>query len=307
MAYRFVISVVALLIAWPALPQDQSLAFEQLNEQSLIMEQSAICSAYARVMEYSGLLDKKQGELWQERRFFAGAILRKNMAVTTGEAPTDERIDEIIRQYSGWIIGLFTANTTNLPSDDTQERDKLESYITNFCASLFDSADKAISRVRPDLFADAIQQKSGKRIDELEDENRKLKDMVASLEQMLIEEARSKELAAIPDQPAPAKEGAEKAEAAEENSDITANAPGLTQIQLAAYSDAEKAQRGQMVLINKMPDDYGDVELEIMKVTLASGRDVYRVISEPIRLDAARSICTHFWSIQYGCIIKLHN
>ena len=63
----------------------------------------------------------------------------------------------------------------------------------------------------------------------------------------------------------------------------------------------------QMVLINKMSDDYGDVELEIMKVTLASGRDVYRVISEPIRLDAARSICTHFWSIQYGCIIKLHN
>ena len=46
------------------------------EQASLIQEQAAICASYARVMEYSGLFESRQGELWRERRFFAGAMLR---------------------------------------------------------------------------------------------------------------------------------------------------------------------------------------------------------------------------------------
>lgn len=331
----------------PALAQEVSspISTDSADENSLLQEQAAICASYARVMEYTGLLERNQGDLWRERRFFAGAMLRQSMAQSVGAEPSNASIDEIIKQYSGWIIGLFSANTTNLESDDAQERDKLKTYISNFCSSLFVRADKAIAKVRPDLFAsetpalpgDAPVLKPDSRIAELLAENKRLQNTITTLE-MMREEARKNQAMAIPpletalNKPqqsvAAATPEAEtsaapislfpegsngKAGSAVENAeDYIEEDPafalgelGMTQIQLAAYSTAKNARRGLDLLKQKMPDNYAEVRLDITTAKLASGKSVFRVISEPLDIETAKSICTHFWTIQYGCIIKM--
>ena len=122
------------------------------SDNSLLQEQAAICASYARLMEYSGLLEKTQGELWRERRFFAGAMLRSTITNATNAQPSNADIDSIITEYSTWMIDLFTANAVQDKKDKLEEKDKLKDYIESFCTGLFNNADKAIVKVRPDLF-----------------------------------------------------------------------------------------------------------------------------------------------------------
>ena len=124
----------------------------QSSDNSLLQEQAAICASYARLMEYSGLLEKTQGELWRERRFFAGAMLRSTITNATNAEPSNADIDGIITEYSAWMIDLFTANAVQDGPDKLKDKDKLKDYVESFCTGLFDNADKAIVKVRPDLF-----------------------------------------------------------------------------------------------------------------------------------------------------------
>ena len=136
----------------PVLAQSAALDEQSLAEGSMLQEQAAICAAFARVMEYSGLLEEKSGVLWRERRFYAGALLRKTVTDSTGQEPSNGMIDGIIGQYSNWMIGLFSTSTGSGDSNDLNDRDKLKDYVTTFCTPLFTNADRAIARVRPELF-----------------------------------------------------------------------------------------------------------------------------------------------------------
>ena len=160
---RFITFLLFLIIPFGALAQTvaetssstslpQSTSAPQSNENSLLQEQAAICASYARLMEYSGLLEKTQGELWRERRFFAGAMLRSTITNATNAQPSNADIDGIITEYSTWMIDLFTANAIQDSQKKLQEKDKLKDYVESFCTGLFDNADKAIVKVRPDLF-----------------------------------------------------------------------------------------------------------------------------------------------------------
>ena len=80
---------------------------------------------------------------------------------------------------------------------------------------------------------------------------------------------------------------------------------GSMQIQLASYTSMEKAQLGIATLQQEIPDEFEDISFMIKTATLASGKDVYRIISVPIDMATAKTICSHFWSMQYGCIIKM--
>ena len=88
----------------PVLAQSATEMNEDLSQASLIQEQAAICAAFARVMEYSGLLEETRGKLWRERRFYAGAILRQSITDESGQEPSNGVVDGIINQYSGWMI-----------------------------------------------------------------------------------------------------------------------------------------------------------------------------------------------------------
>lgn len=355
------------LFCWSTQAQQQTsseLDFSNSDQNSLLQEQAAICASYARVMEYTGLLEENQGALWRERRFFAGAMLRQSMAAASGVEPNNANIDDIIQQYSGWIIGLFSSNSSSLESEDTLERDKLKQYIANFCASLFNSADRAIAKVKPELFSDTLPSVPSDaplmvpdiRVNELMAENRQLRDTIAEL-QRIRDNNPPQNTAAPQSAPAPsATSEYENVSSIEELTLSTAAAPvnltparnnaglpddgdepfslipdnrktsrpatadgnlveelppldggelGMTQIQLAAYSSTKNAKRGLSLLMQKLPQEHDHISLEIVEAKLASGKDVYRIISRPIDISTAKSVCSHFWSLQYGCIIKM--
>jgi hypothetical protein len=129
---------------------------DDILQNNLLQEQSAICASYARLMEYSGLLKENQGHLWRERRFFAGAILRNSITEATGTQPKNGEIDSVINEYSGWMLDLFNANSVISDDEKMQEKDKLRDYIVKFCTGLFIDADKAIVKIKPELFASEI-------------------------------------------------------------------------------------------------------------------------------------------------------
>ena len=326
-----------------------------VSEASLIQEQAAICAAFARVMEYSGLLEENRGKLWRERRFYAGAILRQSITETSNEEPSNAMIDGVINQYSGWMINLFSATSGVSDKGEIEERDKLKDYISTLCTPLFVNADKAIARIRPDLFnVETIQQPVStetaeasegsilgdvdESINKLMDENMTLRARIAMLEKSLSskdgtpegeETVMAGEIASdnasidaeliagtVPDITALSEAVTTKSGADSQMTDVTipedeqpdmTTPPGRMQVQLAAYSNLENAQRGMTILQEEIPTEFSDIRFSITTATLASGKNVFRIVSTPLEMDTAKSICTHFWSLQYGCIIKMNS
>ena len=338
------------------------------NDNSLLQEQAAICASYARLMEYSGLLEKTQGELWRERRFFAGAMLRSTIANATNAQPSNSDIDGIITEYSTWMIDLFTANAVQDNPEKLQEKDKLKDYVESFCTGLFNNADKAIVKVRPDLFIGVkaenpnsatpsllsedqtnkllqenmkLQQRLKEIESQLKDQDKALKMAEAKAEiaeQMLKDEvaeaeiqktangqkaqnanqassssnrsdtvdAQLTETLAVPPKkpPLPLDLAAQDGDVIATEHTLAPEEVGLTQVQLASYSSIKNAENGLNILAKEMPDDI-DVTLQITTAKLASGKNVFRVVSSAVSVDTAKMICTHYWAQQYACIIKM--
>ena len=348
--------------ASPTAPKTISAASS--NDNSLLQEQAAICASYARLMEYSGLLEKTQGELWRERRFFAGAMLRSTITNATNAQPSNADIDGIITEYSAWMIDLFTANAVQDGKQKLEEKDRLKDYIESFCKGLFDNADKAIVKVRPDLFIGVKAENpnsatpsllSEEQTNKLLQENIKLQQALKQLEsqvtaqdkalkmaeakaeiaeQMLkdqmVETEKQKlansqktasssardetvdtqltETLSVPPQKPPL-----PLNLAAQDGDVIATKPtlapenvGLTQVQLASYSTVKNAENGLNILSKQMPQDI-DVSLRITTARLASGKNVFRVVSSAVSVDTAKMICTHYWAQQFACIIKMTN
>ena len=334
----------------------------------LIMPTLVSAQTVAETSEYSGLLEKTQGELWRERRFFAGAMLRSTIANATNAQPSNSDIDGIITEYSTWMIDLFTANAVQDNPEKLQEKDKLKDYVESFCTGLFNNADKAIVKVRPDLFIGVkaenpnsatpsllsedqtnkllqenmkLQQRLKEIESQLKDQDKALKMAEAKAEiaeQMLKDEvaeaeiqktangqqaqnanqdssssnrsdtvdAQLTETLAVPPQKPPL-----PLDLAAQDGDVIATEPtlapeevGLTQVQLASYSSIKNAENGLNILAKEMPDDI-DASLQITTAKLASGKNVFRVVSSAVSVDTAKMICTHYWAQQYACIIKM--
>ncbi len=150
MILRAFISILLMLGAAPALSQDS----RAQTSENMREEQAAICASYAQIMEYAGLIDSKQGEIWGERKLYAAALLYNTVAESTELEARIRHIDEVIDNYSIWMIEIF-ANLPNLRSEQSSgdDRDALKAYIGNFCIQIFTQADKAIAKLRPHLFA----------------------------------------------------------------------------------------------------------------------------------------------------------
>ena len=424
----------------PVLAQSATEMSEDLSQASLVQEQAAICAAFARVMEYSGLLEETRGKLWRERRFYAGAILRQSIADESGQEPSNGTIDGIINQYSGWMINLFSATPVVSGKSDIEERDKLKDYVSTLCTPLFTNADKVIARVKPELFDVAIIQQttpqqnvdttnlgpriqnspvspvtlnvntpetepeiepatpaataldtapelpavsapdvaatedtqatdgkdtsallSAARDDEniaiLIDENMTLRAQVEVLEKDLLaasealdnvltartvittDDAGNSVETALPDEDVVIEDADDLtpvasnqqalvyrpvsssddmiAEPQQPAIDVTAPLPentmqpegylpeGSMQVQLASYTSMERAEVGIATLQQEVPAEFDEISFMIKTATLASGKTVYRIISSPIDMVTAKTLCSHFWSMQYGCIIKM--
>ena len=359
---RFAFIVFWICLSGYASAQSQSEQTSVSPDQaSLIQEQAAICASYARIMEYSGLFETRQGYLWRERRFFAGAMLRGSIADMTSTQPSNADIDSIINEYSGWMLDLFTANNIISDSNKVEERDKLRDYIANFCTGIFKKADQAIVKVRPDLFIGAgrsdktengsdipdLEAEAGEQVTRLLQENIKLQQAVAEMSKLIkekdealtlsanaLDEARERE--AQNRRNSQSTESASEAQSSEQIDiiigDVLSAPPrkpplplylaaqddqvitpgptqdlrdvGLTQIQLASYSTIKNANKGLNLLAKELPKSFKKVELSVTAAKLSSGKNVFRVVSNPVTMDTAKDICTYYWAQQYACIIR---
>ena len=124
------------------------------TSENMQQEQAAICASYAQIMEYAGLIDSNQGEIWGERKLYAAALLYNIMDENIDQEAKIHHIDEAVDDYSIWIIEIFS-NLPNLRNGQSNgdDRDALRAYIRNFCTQIFTQADKAIAKLRPHLFA----------------------------------------------------------------------------------------------------------------------------------------------------------
>ncbi|MGC6484209.1 MAG: hypothetical protein ACON4P_00925, partial [Candidatus Puniceispirillales bacterium] len=276
------------------------------------------------------------------------------------------------------MIGLFSTSTGSGDSNDLNDRDKLKDYVTTFCTPLFTNADRAIARVRPELFelpspqqqqpvgpvvaeqpaqqpeitepaepaASAIPPMTDENIATLINENMTLRARVEVLEKDLMTASESLNrvltartvvteddsggntvtvleeapeptapandtpvTVAVASAPAPAEPEGGMIDVTtpmqDEEPDVTPAPTGRMQVQLASYSSMENAQTGMTLLTEKIPPQHTDIRFTISSSTLSSGKEVFRIVSTPIAMEKAKSICSHFWSLQYGCIIKM--
>ena len=155
---RFVLAIknrLAQLVIFGLIGLTSSMAFARIEVNSLganspMAEQGGICASFSALMENQSLLNEDLGLLWQERRKFSGAVIRRAVELSGAPAPSGEDIDLLIGEYQEWIL-------LNLTSQNEDEK-SLSDYQTNLrmmiatnCANLYKQADKAIIKRFPKL------------------------------------------------------------------------------------------------------------------------------------------------------------
>ena len=142
--------IVLSLSAAVASPAKAELRLDQWTTYGAMAEQGGVCAAFARIMELQGILDKKTGQLWLERRKFSGAVVRQASVLEGLQPATSEDINELVDRYSLWLL-------TNLSSDqnaqaiDAAAHNNASQMVAEVCTGLYDRADKAIFERNPGL------------------------------------------------------------------------------------------------------------------------------------------------------------
>ena len=91
-----------------------------LGTHSPMAEQGGICASFSALMENQSLLNEDLGFLWQERRKFSGAVIRRAVELSGAPSPSGEDIDKLIGEYQEWVI-------LNLTSQD-EDKKSLSDY-----------------------------------------------------------------------------------------------------------------------------------------------------------------------------------
>lgn len=134
------------------------LQLEKWKTYGQMAEQSAICASFSKLMEAQSVLNQDLGALWQERRKFAGAVIRKSVFLELGRDGTEIEIDELIASYRDWVLSSLMISDVNLGNEGSDRaekaeigRQKIEMFLDRKCKSLFQQADEIIREQRPDL------------------------------------------------------------------------------------------------------------------------------------------------------------
>ena len=123
-----------------------------------LAEQSAICANFSKLMESQSILNPDLGALWQERRKFAGAVIRKAIFLELNRESSEAEIDNLIASYRDWVLSSLMIDRQNKPDKkidlpektETSDR-KIIALMNSQCKNLFQQGDEKIRRQRPDL------------------------------------------------------------------------------------------------------------------------------------------------------------
>jgi len=121
-------------------------------------EQSAICANFSKLMESQSILNPDLGALWQERRKFAGAVIRKAIFMELNRESSEAEIDNLIASYRDWVLSSLIIDHKNKSHKNIDISEKAETngrkiiaLMSNHCKNLFQQGDEMIRNQRPDL------------------------------------------------------------------------------------------------------------------------------------------------------------
>ena len=121
-------------------------------------EQSAICANFSKLMESQSILNPDLGALWQERRKFAGAVIRKAVFMELNRESSEAEIDNLIASYRDWVLSSLMIDHKNkshknidVPEKTETNGRKIFALINSQCKNLFQQGDEMIREQRPDL------------------------------------------------------------------------------------------------------------------------------------------------------------
>ena len=121
-------------------------------------EQSAICANFSKLMESQSILNPDLGALWQERRKFAGAVIRKAIFMELNRESSEAEIDNLIASYRDWVLSSLmidhknkSQKNSNLPENTETSGRKIIALMNSQCKNLFQQGDEMIRKQRPDL------------------------------------------------------------------------------------------------------------------------------------------------------------
>ena len=136
------------LSPWRAAQADVTLT--DWKTYAAMAEQGAVCGAFAHIMEMQSMVDEDLGQLWSERRNYAGSIVIR-AAQLEGRTDVDaDAVDTLLNRYSMWLLNNLASPEDNeiLGSD---ARNAAREMIADVCTGLFAQADEAIFQKFPAL------------------------------------------------------------------------------------------------------------------------------------------------------------
>ena len=343
---RFVLAIknrLAQLVIFGLIGLTSSMAFARIEVNSLganspMAEQGGICASFSALMENQSLLNEDLGLLWQERRKFSGAVIRRAVELSGAPTPSGEDIDLLIGEYQEWIL-------LNLTSQNEDEK-SLSDYQTNLrmmiatnCANLYKQADKAIIKRFPKLtylingLENGIDDTAEKQAKMLLRKNIELNQKIVALNKQL--ETTKTELAAQtalaktktaialaenktdkpepkpklePIKTKPAPRPARATKTADQNTALIKPEPKSDDArfygQLGSYSSSEIAMGAIDDLRTRFPQLFDKMKLMVNDHKFASGKIFYRVTTGDADMASISQICDELWDERLGCLIK---
>ncbi|MEC8660327.1 MAG: hypothetical protein VXY12_01165, partial [Pseudomonadota bacterium] len=106
----------------PGHAQAADINLENWQSYAPMAEQGAVCGAFAGIMSMQTVVDAPRGQLWGERRHYAGSVIRK-AAELEGLPDIDESaIDNLLNRYSMWLLNhLSTPQDAAMMNDDARK------------------------------------------------------------------------------------------------------------------------------------------------------------------------------------------
>ena len=137
------------------------LQLSQWQTYAGLAEQGAICASFSALMESQSVLNKDIGRLWQERRKFAGAVIRSAAEMELGRSPGSDEINLLVSSYSEWVLGALLQEDASFGDFDTLSEDsasapivgpeQMQKLINEHCTTLFAQGDEQILSLNPEL------------------------------------------------------------------------------------------------------------------------------------------------------------
>jgi len=317
------------------------LQLESWNEYGYLAEQGAICASFSSLMEAQSVLNPDIGKLWQERRKYAGAVIRKAAEFELKRTPDTDEIDRLVNQYSDWVIESLMSKDATLNQTDlnTQQgivgQQKMQKLIDSYCRTMFAQGDKQILASNAELAyllrpAKTPQQKLAPPEKQITLDIGQGASFSLSLPKPSTPPTPAKQ--ALTEPPASPKQGVENnskpgnivallqpanikpATVVPKPAPTLPPAPtipviaaprqGKLIIQLGSFSQKQNAESIRQKLLSSYPGMLQHIDLNINEHRLTTGSLFYRVETQTLDQKTAQIICDFLWTERLPCLLK---